>query len=577
MADSLLADFLKLSVYTAFFCVLLVFYGLPIHIMRDLFMTTRSFVKRLSALMKYKQALRDMNRYPDATADDLGREDTCIICREEMRPWDPNAGQLERHRPKKLPCGHILHFGCLKSWLERQQVCPTCRSSVVADQQPRNANYQQRMAFHIAANNGQNQGGVNGPAPGVQDAQLNGQPGPAGQQPPPPRGAMRYINLGPIRLGFAQGGQEVADLANRMGVDLNNAVPIPPQPNNSTATADLSTMEAVRNRLLEVDQRIQQEVRDIQQGIQSVQTAQQEIHLINIMLAELARIRQTQDQGQPQAPVPVDHLGQPILTPAVGNTPAAGGLPHLPPPPPMGPPMAFPQHPHAGPLQFPMPQFPLPGQFAHRLNTPVTRHGAAASATAIPAGSPDLPEGVVIPQGWSLLPLQRLDPAAATAGAPVSGGLGVQVNVHDPPHQFGVASPQPSGATDNSSTHDNSQGTTIPGQNSNGPTESVASVGPQVGVAAPTPLTPNWGGSASLFGGANGSNTSLPFGLQAGGSSRSASETHQNHEHPEAGSRISTESANVSGTSGTEGGEEGGSSKGKAPAVATVEDAEDES
>lgn len=576
MVDTMLLDFLKLSVYTAFFCVLLVFYGLPIHIMRDLFMTTRSFVKRLSALMKYKQALRDMNRYPDATADDLGREDTCIICREEMRPWDPNAGQLERHRPKKLPCGHILHFGCLKSWLERQQVCPTCRSSVVADQQPRNANLQQRMAFHIAANNGQNQGGGNGPAPGVQDAQLNGQAGPGGQQPPAPRGAMRYINLGPIRLGFAQGGQEVADLANRMGVDLNNAVPIPPQANNPATATDLSTMEAVRNRILEVDQRIQQEVRDIQQGIQGVQTAQQEVHLINAMLAELARIRQVHDQGQPHAPVPADHPGQSTPTPAAANNPAAGGLPHLPHPP-MGPPMVFPPYPHAGPLQFPMPQFPLPANFAHRMNTPITRHGAAANATAIPAGSPDLPEGVVLPQGWSLLPLQRLDPAATTAGAPVPGGLGVQVNIHDPPQQTSFAPPQPSGTTEDSSTHNDSQSASIPGQN---PTESsgpLASVGPQVEVAAPTPLTPGWAGSAQLFGSSHGSSPSLPFGVQAGGSSRSASETHERLENTEAGSSGATEQARVSVTPGAECGVEGGSSKGKAPAVATVEDAEDES
>lgn len=572
----MLADFLKLSVYTAFFCVLLVFYGLPIHIMRDLFMTTRSFVKRLSALMKYKQALRDMNRYPDATTEDLGREDTCIICREEMRPWDPNAGQLERHRPKKLPCGHILHFGCLKSWLERQQVCPTCRSSVVADQQPRNANYQQRMAFHLAPNNGQNQGGANGPAPGVLDAQGNGQAGPGGQQPPAARGAMRYINLGPIRLGFAQGGQEVADLANRMGVDLNNAVPIPPQANIPTTPADLSTMEAVRNRLLEVDQRIQQEVRDIQQGIQSVQTAQQEVQLINIMLAELARIRQTQTHGQPQVPVPTDQPGQPgqpTPTPGAANVPGAGGLPHIPPPP-MGPPMFFPPHPPAGPLQFPMPQVPLPGTFAHRMNTPVTRHGAAANATAIPAGSPDLPEGVVLPQGWSLLPLQRLDPGAATAGTPAPSGLGVQVNVHDPPHQPGVAAPQPSDTTDSSSTPNNSQGAPVPAQIS---TEPVTAVGPQVEVAAPTPLTPNWGGPAQLFGGAHGSSTSLPFGLRAGGSSRSASETREDHEHTEAGSSGAAEQGNVSGTSGAEGGEDGVSSKANTPAVATVEDAEDES
>lgn len=45
---------------------------------------------------------------------------TCIICREEMSA------------AKKLPCGHLFHIHCLRSWLERQQTCPTCRSSVLA-------------------------------------------------------------------------------------------------------------------------------------------------------------------------------------------------------------------------------------------------------------------------------------------------------------------------------------------------------------------------------------------------------------------------------------------------------------
>src|SRR3569833_1064017 len=73
-------DFLKLCIYTTFFGVLLTFYGLPIHIMRDLFMTARSFVKRLGALMRYRQAVRDMNKYPDATEEDLSRENTCYFC-----------------------------------------------------------------------------------------------------------------------------------------------------------------------------------------------------------------------------------------------------------------------------------------------------------------------------------------------------------------------------------------------------------------------------------------------------------------------------------------------------------------
>lgn len=581
MGTDCVTDFLKLSVYTAFFCVLLVFYGLPIHIMRDLFMTTRSFVKRLTALLKYKQALRDMNRYPDATSEELGREDTCIICREEMRPWDPNAGQLERHRPKKLPCGHILHFGCLKSWLERQQVCPTCRSSVVADQHPRNGAYRRRMAFHIAPNlaNGQNQAGAaNGQAPGVQDAQLNGQPGQPGQQPAAPRAAMRYINLGPIRLGFAQGGQEVAELANRMGVDLNGAnAPIAPQANAPVTTpADLSTMEAVRNRLLEVDQRIQQEVRDIQTGIQSVQTAQQELQLINVMLAELARIRQTQNQ-QHTAPQP----GQPTVTPLAANTPAAGVHPS-----PMPPPMMFPQLPHPPAGQIPLPAFPpAPHHFIPRMNSPtITRHGTTANATAIPSGSSELPEGVTIPPGWSLLPLQRLDPAAPAPGGPTPGALGVQVNNLDPLHQNGTAPTQPSSSADAAASGNESATTSeAPNVDSSQPAH-ISTAAPPVEVAAPTPVTPHWGGSAQLFGGGS-SSSSLPFGLQPADSSRSASETRDadsnNSDHTEArdGTGASDSSTPAATTVAGEGNGAPSSphSNGKGKArVSTVEDVEEE-
>lgn len=540
-------------------------------------MTTRSFVKRLTALLKYKQALRDMNRYPDATAEDLGREDTCIICREEMRTWDPNAGQLERHRPKKLPCGHILHFGCLKSWLERQQVCPTCRSSVVAEQHPRNPNYRHRMAFHIAPNNvanGQNQaGGANGAAPGAHDAQLNGQAGQAGQNPAA-RGAMRYINLGPIRLGFAQGGQEVADLANRMGVDLNDGnIPVVPQANPPVANpTDLSTMDAVRNRLLEVDQRIHQEVRDIQQGMQNVQSAQQELQLINSMLNEVARLRQFQNQGQQQQQPPAQNgqpaPSQPTPTSAAANTPA-GGVP-----PPMPPPTMFPQFPFLPPGQLPLPTFPsAPHPFIPRMNSPaITRHGAPVNANAIPSGSPDLPEGVVIPPGWSLLPLQRLDQAAAATGMALPGGPGVQVNIQGPAHHAGDAPSQPSGSTEN--TTSNANGGTISSQISTDP------VAPQVEVAAPMPLTPNWGGPAQFLGAGNNSNSSLPFGLQAAGSSRSVSET---REAPESTEPIETGSSgtdekHTEASDSVQAAEENGSgssSKGKAP-MATVEDAEDE-
>jgi len=82
---------------------------------------------------------------------------TCIICREDMEfqsipgseeattavgtedgetpapapartPETPRRGPNET--PKKLPCGHVFHFHCLKSWLERQQSCPTWYESL---------------------------------------------------------------------------------------------------------------------------------------------------------------------------------------------------------------------------------------------------------------------------------------------------------------------------------------------------------------------------------------------------------------------------------------------------------------
>ncbi len=47
---------------------------------------------------------------------------------------------------KKLPCNHIFHVTCLRSWFQRQQTCPTCRMDVLrtgsnqANQNNNNAN-----------------------------------------------------------------------------------------------------------------------------------------------------------------------------------------------------------------------------------------------------------------------------------------------------------------------------------------------------------------------------------------------------------------------------------------------------
>lgn len=138
-------DFLKLTTYLVFFTLIITFYGLPLNIVRDVYITARSFITRLRALQRYQTATRNMDqRYPDATEEEMTAmsDRTCIICREEMilrgrrtdtgqeapgpQPQAPAASaEGPNTTPKKLPCGHIFHFYCLRSWLERQQSCPT--------------------------------------------------------------------------------------------------------------------------------------------------------------------------------------------------------------------------------------------------------------------------------------------------------------------------------------------------------------------------------------------------------------------------------------------------------------------
>ncbi|GAA5996522.1 uncharacterized protein JCM10292_003027 [Rhodotorula paludigena] len=167
----LATDFFKLCIYLLFFGLILTFHSLPLNILRDVYITLRSFLLKVRDLRRFRQATRNMDAlYPNATREEMDAmaDKTCIICREDMEfrtapgaaapapgpqpaadaaaqpppPVDDPQQAVEALRtgpndtPKKLPCGHVFHFHCLRSWLERQQSCPTCRRPVLPQEQP---------------------------------------------------------------------------------------------------------------------------------------------------------------------------------------------------------------------------------------------------------------------------------------------------------------------------------------------------------------------------------------------------------------------------------------------------------
>lgn len=480
---------IKLGIYVAFFFMLLMFYGLPIHIMRDLFMTSRDFVKRLHALLRYRRAIQEMNRYPDATAEELAQENTCIICREEMRPWDPanNPGAIDRVRPKKLPCSHILHLGCLKSWLERQQVCPTCRSPVTADRARGAQNRAAGLRIQIGGPpqaRGQQLPAGDEDEEGAQGRQNDGQP----QQPR--EGGPRVFNLGPIRLGFGANGQQVRELAQQFG--------IPQIAGNPPAAAPIptptQTQPTLGDNLQSIGNLLQQSEGIVQREMQRLQVAQQELQVAHLLMAELQRLQQRRQQPQYQ--------------PQNGHFQPPGLAPNMP----MNP--HFPMHsqfPHGQLFQMPaqaqfagLPTFPgIPPRTGSPL---MARLGAPANSAAIPAGSPDLPEGVTLPPGWSLMPLQRLDgapnpspPPPQSGGTPLNGDITgtnrviMDSNTHEA-NGIGSAEAQTEGAAPPAV----STGEIFTGRPAETTDHSSRAAEPTP-VVAPSPLMPNWGGSAQLF------------------------------------------------------------------------------
>ncbi|KAL4883770.1 hypothetical protein BJY04DRAFT_184354 [Aspergillus karnatakaensis] len=370
----LLTDFLKLTVYLTFFAILFTFYGLPIHILRDVVVTIRSFGRRIMDFVRYRNATRDMNeRYPDATAEEVAREEVCIICREEMTHWQqagdrPAARVSERLRPKKLPCGHILHFSCLRSWLERQQNCPTCRRPVIAPPRTQGA----------AGNQGQG----NGPF-GLQPNM------PPGNQPGNPNDPVdgapraRIYQFGPFRIGFGAGRGDLFNNlhqqihqgnghwqqqqidpnlagARQIGFGFGFGRPPPQAPAHAAPQA----LPALASNALNIQNQILQMEQQITNEINSLRVSADQLNLIRLMQTELQRLR-----SLPPQPAEAQNIFSPTSTIPISST-----------------------SPTTSPTT-------LRQQFV-----------SDAGAPSMEAGDPRLPEGLTLPPGWTLVPLHSALP-----------------------------------------------------------------------------------------------------------------------------------------------------------------------
>ena len=125
----LVMSILKVTLYLFFVGAMIKYHNFPLFALRPIYLSLRTLKKALCDVIMSRRAIRNMNTlYPNATPEELANSDNvCIICREEM---------IGNGTSKKLPCNHIFHVSCLRSWFQRQQTCPTCRMDILRIQNP---------------------------------------------------------------------------------------------------------------------------------------------------------------------------------------------------------------------------------------------------------------------------------------------------------------------------------------------------------------------------------------------------------------------------------------------------------
>lgn len=92
--------------------------------------------RRLRRHSNYLRVIEKMEKkFPWATEEELIDSDKCAVCWENL------------DKARRLPCSHIFHQNCLRSWLEQDTSCPTCRKSLQDDKDNQQQHQQAASSF----------------------------------------------------------------------------------------------------------------------------------------------------------------------------------------------------------------------------------------------------------------------------------------------------------------------------------------------------------------------------------------------------------------------------------------------
>lgn len=115
---------------------LLIPFRMPMMLLKDVVWDVLALYQSATGLWKIWRNNKQLdNTLVTVTVEQLqnsaNEDNICIICMDELI-HSPNqqTWKNKNKKPKRLPCGHILHLSCLKNWMERSQTCPICRLPV---------------------------------------------------------------------------------------------------------------------------------------------------------------------------------------------------------------------------------------------------------------------------------------------------------------------------------------------------------------------------------------------------------------------------------------------------------------